>query len=62
MYNIGTIKQVPDSPRAEEVWVMLRMEYIDRLGTYRIYRIDAPEKTVAYETDYYKALAKVKNA
>lgn len=41
---------------------MLRMEYIDRLGTYRIYRTDAPEKTVAYETDYYKALARVKNA
>lgn len=39
---------------------MLRMEYIDRQGTYRIYRMDNPDKTVAYEPDYYKALAIVK--
>ena len=39
---------------------MLRMEYLDRQSTYRIYRIDAPEKTIAYEPDYYKALAIVK--
>lgn len=45
---------------AERRVLMLRMEYIDRQGIYRIYRIDSPNTTVAYETDYYKALAIVR--
>lgn len=40
---------------------MLRMEYIDRLGTYRIYLVNAPNRTVAYEPDYYKALERVRS-
>ena len=39
---------------------MLRLEYIASAGYYRIYSIDNPDRTVGYESDYYKALERVK--
>ena len=57
---MGAMLAAPDDLGAERRVLMLRMEYIDRQGTYRIYRMDSPNTTVAYETDYYKALAIVR--
>lgn len=41
---------------------MLRMEYIAEADCYRIYCIGNPDKTVGYETDYHKALARIQQA
>lgn len=41
---------------------MLRLEYIANACCYRIYNISNPDKTVGYETDYYKALARIQQA
>ena len=39
---------------------MLRLEYIESVGSYRIYRADDPKRTVGYESDYYKALERTR--
>lgn len=38
---------------------MLRLEYVESVGYYRVFNIDNPNRTVAYESDYYRALARV---
>lgn len=41
---------------------MLRLEYIANAGCYRIYSINNPNQTIGYESDYYRALERVKQA
>lgn len=38
---------------------MLRLEYIEIYGCYRVYNTNEPNRTVAYESDYHKAMKRV---
>ena len=38
---------------------MLRIEYIETYGYYRIYNVNEPNRTIAYESDYNEAKERV---
>lgn len=38
---------------------MLRIEYIEIYGYYRIYNTNEPNRTVAYESDYERAKERI---
>ena len=38
---------------------MLRIEYIEIYGYYRIYNTNEPNRTVAYESDYEEAIKRI---
>lgn len=40
---------------------MLRIEYIETYGYYRIYNVNEPNRTIAYESDYEEAKERVKS-
>lgn len=35
---------------------MVQLEYVESVGCYRLYSADNPNRTIGYESDYYKAL------
>lgn len=39
---------------------MLRIEYIEIYGCYRVYNTNEPNRTVAYESDYNEAIKRIR--